>query len=148
MVTQIIGTSACQEHFFPQKSATAARLGPAARKELSLRVLGRTESVSGLAQSHGVSRKFLYQQAAKASKAIDKAFEPSAKNNEILFYLPVTKNWLRQFVLVLLRFVVCYKITAMTCLPLSAFSMKDSLISPPDSMFHCFWCMPFANSRT
>ena len=61
MVTQIIGTSACQEHFFPQKSAPAARLGPAARKELSLRVLGRTESVTGLAQSHGVSRKFLYQ---------------------------------------------------------------------------------------
>ena len=101
MVTQIIGTSARQEHFFPQKSATAARLGPAARKELSLRVLVRTESVTGLAQSHGVSRKFLYQQAARASDAIDEAFEPSAKNNEVLFYLPVTKNWLRQFVLAL-----------------------------------------------
>ena len=101
MVTQIIGTSACQEHFFPQKSAPAACLGPAARKELSLRVLSRTESVSDLAQSHGVSRKFLYQQAAKASYAIDEAFEPSAKNNEVLFYLPVTKNWLRQFVVAL-----------------------------------------------
>jgi hypothetical protein len=64
MVTQIIGTSASQKHFFPQKSATAARLGPAARKGLSLQVLAQTEPVSRLAQNHGVSRKFLYQQAA------------------------------------------------------------------------------------
>ncbi len=99
MVTQIIGTSACQEHFFPQKSATAARLGPAARKELSLRVLGRTESVSALAHSYGVSRKFLYQQAAKASDALDEGFAPKVGGDEILFELPVTRNWLRQFVL-------------------------------------------------
>jgi hypothetical protein len=101
MVTQIVGTIASKARFFPPNTSVAARLGPAARKELSLRVLGRTESVTGLAQSHGVSRKFLYQQAAKASDAIDEAFEPSAKNNQVLFYLPVTKNWLRQFVLAL-----------------------------------------------
>jgi len=59
-----------------------------------------------LAQNHGVSRKFLYQQAAKASDAIDEAFEPSAKNNEVLFYLPVTKNWIRQFVLALI--LICH----------------------------------------
>ncbi len=106
MVTQIIGTSISQGHFFQPNTSIAARLGTPARKELSLRVLGRTESVTDLALSHGVSRKFLYQQAAKASDAIDEAFEPSAKNNEVLFYLPVTKNWLRQFVLALI--LICH----------------------------------------
>jgi hypothetical protein len=74
-------------------------LGPAARKDLSLQVLGRTDSVNHLAQSHGVSRKFLYQQAAKASEALDEVFAPAASDDQILFELPVTKHWLRQFVL-------------------------------------------------
>lgn len=99
MVTQIVGTIASKAHFFPPRTSVAARLGPPARKELSLQVLGRTESVTGLAQSHGVSRKFLYQQAAKASDALDEVFAPTARDDEILFELPVTRNWLRQFVL-------------------------------------------------
>ena len=59
MVTQIIGTSASQEQFSPQKTATASRLGPEERKNLSLQVLAQSEPVSRLAQNHGVSRKFL-----------------------------------------------------------------------------------------
>ena len=99
MVTQIVGTITSKPHFFSQKTSVAACLGPQARKELSLRVLGRTESVSGLAQNHGISRKFLYQQAAKASDALDEVFAPTAGDDEVLFELPVTKNWLRQFAL-------------------------------------------------
>ena len=63
--------------FFPQETATASRLGPEERKNLSLQVLAQTKTVCQLAQNHGVSRKFLYQQAAKASDAIDEAFTPS-----------------------------------------------------------------------
>ena len=86
MVTQIIGTSASQEQFSLQKTATASRLGPEERKNLSLQVLAQTESVSRLAQNHGVSRKFLYQQAAKASEAIDEAFTaPTDDDDEVLF---------------------------------------------------------------
>jgi len=103
MVTQIIGTSASQEPFFPQKTATASDLGPQERKNLSLQILAQTETVSRLAQNHGVSRKFLYQQAAKASEAIDEAFTPSTDDGDkVLFYLPVTKKWILQFVLSLI----------------------------------------------
>ena len=86
MVTQIVGTIASKAHFFPPNTS-AARLGPPARKELSLRVLGRTESVTGLAQNHGISRKFLYQQAAKASDALDDVFAPTTGDDEILLPL-------------------------------------------------------------
>jgi len=59
-----------------------------------------------LAQNYGVSRKFLYQQAAKASDALDDVFMPSADDQKVLFYLPVTKNWIRQFVLALV--LICH----------------------------------------
>ena len=56
MVTQIIGISASQEQFLPQKTATASNLGPEERKKLSLQVLAQAKPVSQLAQNHGVSR--------------------------------------------------------------------------------------------
>jgi len=40
----------------------------------------------------------LYRQAAKAAEAIDRAFTPSAPDDRVLLYLPVTQPWLRQFV--------------------------------------------------
>jgi len=107
MVTQIIGTSAPQQtHFSPKRMSAASSLGPIERKNLSLGVLARAEPLSNLAQKHGVSRKFLYQQADKASDALDKAFTPSANDKKVLFYLPVTKNWIRQFVLALI--LICH----------------------------------------
>ena len=106
MVTQIIGISATQEHFFSSKISRAARLGSAERKDLSLQVLTRSEPVSHLARNHRISRKFLYRQAAKASDALDEAFAPSTDNDRVLFHLPVTKNWIRQFVLALI--LICH----------------------------------------
>jgi hypothetical protein len=61
--------------------------------------LARTESVTELAERHQVSRPFLYQQATKGAQALAQAFAPQAKDEEVLFYLPVTKAWLRQVVL-------------------------------------------------
>jgi hypothetical protein len=107
MVTQIIDTSVPQQtHFFPRKTLAASRLGPLERKNLSLEVLARTEPVSYLAQNYRVSRKFLYQQAAKASDALDEAFMSSTDQHEVLFCLPVTKDWIRQFVLALI--LICH----------------------------------------
>jgi len=107
MVTQIIDTSAHkQTHFFPKNTPVASRLGPIERKNLSLQALARTKPLSYLAQNYGVSRKFLYQQAAKASDALDDVFMPSADDQKVLFYLPVTKNWIRQFVLALI--LICH----------------------------------------
>lgn len=41
----------------------------------------------------------MYRQVAKATQAIDKAFEPLPKETDVLFHRPVTKQWIRQFVL-------------------------------------------------
>jgi hypothetical protein len=66
---------------------------------MAVQVLARTESVTELAGRHQVSRRFVSQQAAKGAQALTQAFAPQAKDEEVLFYLPVTKAWLRQVVL-------------------------------------------------
>ena len=97
MVTQIIGTTAVAGSGF--SGAPARSLGPAERRALSVEVLAGTETVTALAGRHAVSRKFLYQQAHKASAALEDAFAPTQEDQAVLFHLPVTKNWIRQFVL-------------------------------------------------
>ena len=70
------------------------------RQELALQALAGAETISGLAQQHEVSRKFIYRQAGKAEEALQEAFSPAEPSeNRMLFYLPVTKAWLRQMVL-------------------------------------------------
>jgi len=98
MVTSVIGTDAGKVQPFCRLSA--AGLGPAQRMELSVEVLARKEPLSRLAQRTDVSRKFLYQQAHKASRALEEAFAPPEEDeNQVLFHLRVTKNWIRQWVL-------------------------------------------------
>jgi hypothetical protein len=65
-------------------------MGPSDRKDLALRVIRRDEPVVRLAEERGVSRKFAYAQAAKATAAVDEAFLP-ASDDDVLFHLPVTK---------------------------------------------------------
>ena len=55
--------------FCPAKTMT-----PWQRQGLALKALAGSETVSQLAQRHEVSRKFIYQQAAKAEEALDEAF--------------------------------------------------------------------------
>jgi len=70
------------------------------RQGLALQALAGSETISQLAQQHDVSRKFVYQQAAKAEEALDEAFSSAECNDDqVLFHLPVTKAWLRQTVL-------------------------------------------------
>lgn len=84
---------------FSQNQHAAYSLKNEERAQLSIQVLSRTEPVSELAKRHQVSRKFLYQQADKASEAIQEAFKSQSKDEEVMFYLPVTKAWLKQVVL-------------------------------------------------
>src|SRR3954454_11064730 len=79
----------------------AQRLLPAQRQDLAIHVLAGTHPVAELARQHQVSRKFLYQQADTATQALTRAFDSVAKDDDILFTLPVTKAWLRQLVLAL-----------------------------------------------
>jgi hypothetical protein len=77
------------------------------RRNLSVQAIRRTESITRLAQQHQVSRKFVYQQRAKATTAIDQAFEPAEpEDQKVLFYLPITKAWIYQFVLSLI--LICH----------------------------------------
>jgi len=76
----------------------AADMGPEQRMGLSLQVLARTEPVARLAERHGVSRKFCYGLAGKSSEALSEAYAPAVGEEDVLFHLPVTERWLRQFV--------------------------------------------------
>ena len=61
---------------------------------------------SQLAEQHQVSRKFVYQQGDKAQQALDESFALSQGDDEVLFHLPVTKNWLYQLILGLV--LICH----------------------------------------
>jgi hypothetical protein len=99
MVTPLIDTSAANAQAFCHRTSAAARLGPVERADLSVRALAGGASVTRLAERHDVSRKFVYQQKAKASEALQQAFTSPPHAQKVLLHLPVTKDWLRQFVL-------------------------------------------------
>jgi hypothetical protein len=84
----------------------AQRLLPAQRQNLAVQVLAGTHPVADLARQHQVSRKFLYQQAHTAQDALRCAFDPEPVAEDVLFYLPVTRTWLRQLVLALV--LICH----------------------------------------
>jgi hypothetical protein len=77
------------------------------RKTLALRALAGRETIAALSRTHGVSRPFVYEQKRKAETALAEAFARSGPEEEgVLFYLPVTKTWLRQLVLGLI--LICH----------------------------------------
>ncbi|WP_205879135.1 hypothetical protein [Leptolyngbya sp. BC1307] len=86
--------------------SVAANLSPAARQEIGIEAIARTLPITHLADRHQVSRKFVYQQGNKAQQALDESFAPSQGDDDILFYLPVTKNWLFQLILGLV--LICH----------------------------------------
>jgi hypothetical protein len=63
---------------------------------LVVQALARSVTVSNLSTQHGVSRKFVYQQASKARHALDDAFLSTATDDTVLFQVQVTKRWLRR----------------------------------------------------
>jgi hypothetical protein len=78
----------------------AKTMTPPQRRQLALEAVAGTQTVSGLARQHVVSRKFVYCQAAKAEQALDAAFSPAEPDDQkVLFHLPVTKAWLHQLIL-------------------------------------------------
>ena len=86
--------------------SVAASLSPNVRQDIGIQVLARSQPISHLAATHQVSRKFVYQQGNKAQQALDESFAPSQGDNEVLFHLPVTKNWLYQLILGLV--LICH----------------------------------------
>ena len=77
----------------------AAKLSEVDRIDLAVLALAGTATITDLAAQHDVSRKFVYQQANKASAALTEVFASNVSDDEVLFALPVTKTWLRQLTL-------------------------------------------------
>jgi len=77
----------------------AQQLRPDQRQELAVAALAGTETISGLARQHRVSRKFLHGQIHTAEQALEHAFAPRQPSDDVLFHLPVTKAWLEQLIL-------------------------------------------------
>ena len=86
--------------------SVAASLSPDIRQDIGIQVLARSQPISHLAESHQVSRKFVYQQGNKAQRSLDESFAPSQGDDDVLFHLPVTKSWLYQLILGLV--LICH----------------------------------------
>ena len=87
-------------------ASRAATLAGSARQQLALDALAGLP-ISHIAQDQHVSRKFVYQQLHQAHDALDHAFAPPPCDPpQLLFWLPVTKPWLRQLVLGLV--LICH----------------------------------------
>jgi hypothetical protein len=71
------------------------------RKDLAVQALARSATVSDLSTRHGVSRKFVHQQANKARHALGDAFISTTTDDTMLFRVQVTKRWLRQVIVAL-----------------------------------------------
>ena len=84
----------------------AASLSPDVRQDIGIQVLSRSQPISHIAARHQVSRKFVYQQGDKAQRSLDESFAPSQGDDDVLFHLPVTKNWLYQLILGLV--LICH----------------------------------------
>lgn len=82
-----------------QPHRSAKDLDGPTRQQIGVSALARSESITTLAQTHNTSRKFIYQQKSKVSDALDDAFAPIHDDDDVLFHLPVTKDWLQQVVL-------------------------------------------------
>ncbi len=97
-------------NFSVASGCPAKCMGPATRQDLALEALAGTATITSLAEEANVSRKFVHQQVNIAQQALDQAFAPPAAGDDVLFYLPVTKKWLRQNVLsLLLNCRSCYR---------------------------------------
>src|SRR4051812_4330882 len=83
----------------PATPCSAKALPADQRQYLAVHALAGTQPIACLAHQHEVSRKFVYQQADRAQRALQDAFDPGPDDDRTLFSLPVTKAWLRQLVL-------------------------------------------------
>jgi hypothetical protein len=90
----------------PASACAAHALTPLQRQRLATLALSGSLPVALLARQHQVSRKFVYRLMDRAQRVLCRAFAPRpARDPDVLFYLPVTRAWLRGLVLALV--LVC-----------------------------------------
>ncbi|MGK7930122.1 MAG: hypothetical protein AB4041_01635, partial [Microcystaceae cyanobacterium] len=86
--------------------SVASRLKPTQRQELAVKMLSKEKPVSRIAREEKVSRPFLYRNQKIAQVALNDAFEPQQKDEEVLYHLPITQKWIFQFILALI--LICH----------------------------------------
>jgi hypothetical protein len=96
MLTKTIPTSEKLSNGCAAKEMTSEQ-----RQQISLQGLAHSEPISQLAKRNQVSRRFVYRQMAKGKEALDRTFNSRESEPKVLFWIPVTKSWLRQVVLAL-----------------------------------------------
>jgi hypothetical protein len=98
MVDHTISSPFSQPPFCVAKSFTGEQ-----RRELAVQALSGIQPITILAKDSQVSRKFVYQQVSTARQALDDAFiRPAQAATDVMFYLPVTKDWLEQLSLAIM----------------------------------------------
>ena len=97
------------------------------RKNIGLQSISNLQTITEIAASQNVSRKFVYQQKNKICSAADAAFaeHETCAGEQVLFWLPVTKSWLHQFIIVLI--FDCR--ATFRCVIKAAMSLLDYVIS-------------------
>ena len=78
----------------------ATKLSNTTRKRLALSAASKKSTVTALARQHGVSRTTVRNARDKAVGAVNDAFD--TPKSDVLFYLPVTRQWLHSLVLALM----------------------------------------------
>jgi hypothetical protein len=77
----------------------AHKLSSRERRDLALKAMLKHRPVTVLAKESEVSRNFVYEQKDKATDALEKAFNQADKDDEVLFTIQVTRNFLHASVL-------------------------------------------------
>lgn len=72
--------------------SVAARLSSSTCQAIGIQVLARSQPIGHLAESHQVSRKFIYQQGDKAQRSLDESFAPSQDDGGLIWPASVTLN--------------------------------------------------------
>ena len=80
----------------------AHSLNSTQRQGIAIKAVSGNAPISHVANTHGTGRKFVYKQKEKALNGISKAFENHPDGDKkVLFFLPITKAWIWQFILAL-----------------------------------------------
>lgn len=83
-------------------ASAAEQLTPQQRQQIARDILAG-HPLAELARKYNVSRKFLRSLRSLARDALDRAFAPNpARPHDVLFFLPVTHDWLEQLALSLI----------------------------------------------
>ena len=81
---------------------TAKQLDPINRQKIAILALSPDQNISQISRQYNTSRKFIYAQKEKASDALNEVFSGEVGDSKVLFYIPVTKEWLQQSVMSLI----------------------------------------------